>query len=348
MTQISIPFISESPNTLIRSTRWNLNFITIQNFLDGKNIDSTDNIKDGGVSNISLQEIIQAGLVSGTSLINLDSIPSGANKIPVANIDTGTTANKILKLDSSAKIPAVDGSQITKIDGSNFLNLNNIPTGAGIIPSANLPPSGGGGSAHGYQIFKSNGTFTAPSAITNVFVTAIGGGGGGGRGLLSPNNVGGAGGGGGATLSNNPYTVIPGNNYSVVIGVGGTGGSGGVTDGTDGSDSSFDSAIIAKGGKGALASFGFSGGGTGGGRNNDLFPSAIPGSGILGGDGGSPGFGNSIGSGGGGSSAGSGGSGSPSGAGSSALANSGGGGGGGGSSDQAGGDGGSGLLIVSW
>jgi len=49
---------------------------------------------------------------------------SSASKVPVASstgildvgwIDTGTTANKILKLDSSAKIPAVDGSQITNL-----------------------------------------------------------------------------------------------------------------------------------------------------------------------------------------------------------------------------------------
>lgn len=35
-----------------------------------------------------------------------------------AQVDTGTTANKIVKLDGSAKLPAVDGSQLTNISAS--------------------------------------------------------------------------------------------------------------------------------------------------------------------------------------------------------------------------------------
>lgn len=38
-----------------------------------------------------------------------------SDPLPVANVDTGTTANKILKLDANAKIPAVDGSLLTGI-----------------------------------------------------------------------------------------------------------------------------------------------------------------------------------------------------------------------------------------
>ena len=46
---------------------------------------------------------------------NASNLASGT--IPTARIDTGTTANKIIVLDGSAKLPAVDGSQLTNISG---------------------------------------------------------------------------------------------------------------------------------------------------------------------------------------------------------------------------------------
>lgn len=39
----------------------------------------------------------------------------------VASLNTGTTANKIVKLDSSAKLPAVDGSQLTNLTADNII-----------------------------------------------------------------------------------------------------------------------------------------------------------------------------------------------------------------------------------
>lgn len=36
-------------------------------------------------------------------------------------VDTGTTANKIIQLDSNAKIPAVDGSQITNLNNNSSI-----------------------------------------------------------------------------------------------------------------------------------------------------------------------------------------------------------------------------------
>jgi len=91
-----------------------------------------------GIADTKLAQITTAGKVSGAALTSLASIPSGAGAIPVANIpdlsaakitsgtlssdrlDTGTTANKILKLDGDAKIPAVDGSLLTNIKPSDL------------------------------------------------------------------------------------------------------------------------------------------------------------------------------------------------------------------------------------
>ena len=54
-------------------------------------------------------------LIPGSSLDSLSSISAGAGIIPVANIDVGTTANKILQLNSSAQIPAVSGALLTGV-----------------------------------------------------------------------------------------------------------------------------------------------------------------------------------------------------------------------------------------
>lgn len=84
----------------------------------------SDIASTAAIADSKLASITTAGKVNGSALTSLSSIPSGAGSlpsanlpstIPVANIDTGTTANKILKLDSSARIPAVDGSLLTNL-----------------------------------------------------------------------------------------------------------------------------------------------------------------------------------------------------------------------------------------
>ena len=41
-------------------------------------------------------------------------------------LDTGTTANKVVKLDGSAKLPAVDGSQLTNLPSGGVIDFRNI------------------------------------------------------------------------------------------------------------------------------------------------------------------------------------------------------------------------------
>ena len=51
----------------------------------------------------------------GTGLLHGSSSSANLTTTGTLNIDVGTTANKILQLDGNAKIPAVDGSQLTNI-----------------------------------------------------------------------------------------------------------------------------------------------------------------------------------------------------------------------------------------
>lgn len=95
--------------------------------------------------------------------------------------------------------------------------------------------------------FTTNGTFTVPSEITAIRVEAWGGGGAGGSafGILLT-NVSGGGGGGGA-YNNTTFSVVPGQQYTIAIGLGGT------TNGANGGASQvlgFAGTLTANGGSG--------------------------------------------------------------------------------------------------
>jgi hypothetical protein len=65
------------------------------------------------------QAVAEAGIDDTTYMTPLqvknEVQKSGAISIPVENLPVGTTANKIVQLDSNAKLPAVDGSLLTGI-----------------------------------------------------------------------------------------------------------------------------------------------------------------------------------------------------------------------------------------
>lgn len=128
MSILAITYTTESPNTLIRSSRWNQNFNDIITFMNNKNLDSNDNIKDTGISTAALANlavtdakiagITTAGKVDGNALVNLGNIPNTSGNIPQANLPTIDVAGKL--------------------DGKAFTDLANIPVGAGLIPAVNI------------------------------------------------------------------------------------------------------------------------------------------------------------------------------------------------------------------
>lgn len=180
--------------------------------------------------------------------------------------------------------------------------------------------------AAGEQAYTTPGSYswTCPDGVTSVSVVCVGGGGGGG----STGFSGGGGGGGGGLGWKNNITVVPGNSYTVVVGISGTRDST-----THGGDSYFiDSSTVA--GLGGLSSTDASGG-TGGGYVGD-----------GGGNGGTPnnsGTADSTGGGGAGGYSGNGGGSAINTNGTAGSGGGGGGGGAGGSSDAASGGGGVGL-----
>jgi trimeric autotransporter adhesin len=148
-------------------------------------------------------------------------------------VDTGVTANKIVALDGSAKLPAVDGSQLTNI----------APTLSRVA------------------IFSATGNWTVPAGVTKVYIEAWGAGGGGSGGIR---NATGSYGGGAGAYGSWFHVVTPGDLIPVKVGVGGAGSVGvglnlSVGLGGDGSTSGFDS-ILVNGGKGGSSAVAGAGG----------------------------------------------------------------------------------------
>lgn len=136
-----------------------------------------------------------------------------------ATLTAGTGASNIVQLDSSSRLPAVDGSQLTN------LNIN--------VPFKNV------------QIYSTAGvhTWTVPSGVTKIFVEVWGAGGGGSGGnLASPGGMGGGSGAYGAWFQ----TVVPSTPINLTVG---TAGNGGTTnaDGASGGATIFNSVSVAGG-----------------------------------------------------------------------------------------------------
>jgi hypothetical protein len=83
------------------------------------------------------------GVSAGTAMTG-----GGASGSVTLNVDVGTTANKVVRLDGSARLPAVDGSQLTGIEGvpSGIIGIwsgtvASIPSGWVICDGTNGTPN---------------------------------------------------------------------------------------------------------------------------------------------------------------------------------------------------------------
>jgi len=86
------------------------------------------------IADTKLATISTAGKVNGAALTGLASVPSGAGVIPVANTPYGTSAYNLVRLDASAKIPAVDGSLITNLAATQIPDHSTDKLTSGTLP----------------------------------------------------------------------------------------------------------------------------------------------------------------------------------------------------------------------
>ena len=67
-------------------------------------------------------DITRVNITAGTGLTGTQDTTTGDHTQTLA-VDVGTTANKIVQLDGTAKLPAIDGSQLTNISGSGIASV---------------------------------------------------------------------------------------------------------------------------------------------------------------------------------------------------------------------------------
>lgn len=187
MSLVILPYIFSSGTTIIAS-QTNANNTSFLNAING-GLDNTNLTGTAGIT--------YANLSLGGNIVNSDISSSAA----IAN-------SKLANITTAGMV-----------SGAALTSLSSIPSGAGIIPIANLPSLNFG--FNNIQVFLASGTWTQPAGITSAYVKIWGAGGGSGHGD-GATFYGGAGGGAGYIEG----IVAVSGNVAVTIGAGGTGGTG--------------------------------------------------------------------------------------------------------------------------
>lgn len=119
-----------APNLVILSNSFNLEFNKLESAMNassGHNHDGTTGggapISTMGLSGLSGSTGVVISTSSGFTAVTLTCTngtisignPSGQAGNPILNVNVGTGASQVVQLDSSGKLPAVDGSQLTNI-----------------------------------------------------------------------------------------------------------------------------------------------------------------------------------------------------------------------------------------
>lgn len=186
--------------------RWRINTVEQMNLIDGSLLPTTDDDIDLGSTTKEFKDL----WIDGTA--HIDTIA-----VDVAGTITGLTdlsANYLSLPETTAPTTAAsEGAIYTKDSGTQpELFYREESNGDELQITRN-------GKLLGItEIFTASDTFTAPAGITKVYLSMVGGGGVGGNDQNYGSSNAGSGGTGGDSVINYPYTVVPGNNYTVTVG----------------------------------------------------------------------------------------------------------------------------------
>ena len=205
-----------SAGEVITANEHNTNFDDIYDEFNG-------NISNTNISNSAGIVYSKLSLTNSILLTDLAStIKSGSD----STLITGTAG-------TSGNI-AVWNTDGDLVDGYSFIDDDSMTGAVATSVSSSESIKAYVDSKTYSELFTADGTFTAPTGISLVFVTMVAGGGGGGGGVHD--TFGGGGGGSGAYITRKGLAVTPAGDYAVTVGEGGSGGTSGGAGG-DGEDS---------------------------------------------------------------------------------------------------------------
>jgi len=205
-----------NPAKVISGSDFNTEFTAVQTAVNSKaelNGSTSEAFSTDALTVDGNQTVAGTLGVTGATTLGTATAPTMAGDDDSTNVattafvngeiyDNKNTADYPVVMDSTGKLPALDGSQLT-----------------GITRATNTS-------------FTSSGTFDVPIGITTIYVSGSGGGGGGGRGYQDK-----GGGGGAAGCMKAPVTVTAEQTLTITIGSGGAAGAnGGNNNGTAGGD----------------------------------------------------------------------------------------------------------------
>jgi hypothetical protein len=165
----------------------------------------------------------------------------------------GTAANDLVQLDGSAKLPAVDGSQLTNVVSAgsvSFVSAQALTALQQAQARKNVLSVG----VVNVQAFTASGTYTPSPNLLFAIIEAVGGGGG-GAGIssgTSGSSYGAPGGGSGGYSRTHASAATIGASQAVTIGAAGSGAASGAANGGTGGDTSVGSLCVAHGGLGGV------------------------------------------------------------------------------------------------
>jgi hypothetical protein len=137
---------------------------------------------------------------------------SGLTNVDAASLN-GWAASNFATLDALTNYATLDVL-------TNYASVNVLTNYATVASLTNTPAAS---AIPNLQVFDSPGTsnFTIPAGVTQIAVEVWGGGGGGGNAGAGAGSSAAAGGGGAGGYGKGVFTVMPGSNYTVIVGAGG-------------------------------------------------------------------------------------------------------------------------------
>jgi hypothetical protein len=218
--------------------------------------------KAQGVANLGLATVAVSG--------NYADLAGRPTLGTAAALNVGTGASQVVQLDGSAKLPAVDGSQLTNVIASGSLSFAIVQTLTGAQKNQARANAGTVGVVK-VQTITASGTYTPSAGMLYCLVETIGGGGGGaGCGAPGATAITFGGGGGSGSYSRKLCSAADiGASKPATIGAGGNGGAIGANNGANGGATSLGTLCTSNGGGGGASTGtpssgqGGSGGGSG-------------------------------------------------------------------------------------